>query len=72
MFCATFVLDLVWAEYIRAIAEHQVGKGTVHAGLIICLNAVAVIIYVGDPWMVPPAALGAMAGTYVSIRRAKP
>src|SRR5258708_21977969 len=37
VFGATFVLDLVWAEYIRAIAEHNMVKGSFHAGLIICL-----------------------------------
>ena len=66
---ATFVLDLVWAEYIRAIADEKAALGSFHAGLIIMLGAVSTILYVGDNLMVLPAAAGAAAGTYFSIWR---
>lgn len=66
---ATFVLDLVWAEYIRSIRDERAAAAAAHAAWIVVLGAVSTILYVGDHLMIPAAALGGAAGTYYSIRR---
>lgn len=69
VFGATFILDLVWAEYIRAIGDEKANRGAFFAALVFLLSALATIQYVDNHAMTIPAALGGAAGTYFSIKR---
>lgn len=68
-FVAMAVLDYVWAYYTRAIADKQAKKASGHAGAIVALNALVVLSYADNPWMIAPAVAGAVVGTYLSVRR---
>lgn len=67
-FLALFVLDLVWVGYTRAmIGKDPIRAGVWAAGLLV-VNAVATLMYVGNPWLIAPAALGAFCGTAVAVK----
>lgn len=68
-FCAMFALDFVWVFYTKAVTARRVYPAGGWAAGITVLNAIAAIIYVGDPWMIIPAGVGAFAGTLLAMRR---
>lgn len=68
-FGAMFALDFVWVYYTRAVTARRVVPAGGWAAGITVLNGVAAIIYVGDPWTIVPAGLGAFVGTLVAMRR---
>lgn len=63
------VLDYVWAYYQRAINLRFPGRAAQLSATIIVLNALVVLSYADNPWMIVPAAVGAFVGTYFSVRR---
>lgn len=71
VFSAVAVLDFVWAFYTRACANGWAGIGALAAGLIILLSGSAQIGYVHNPWLLLPAVLGAIAGTWSALTLAK-
>lgn len=68
-FGAMFALDFVWVFYTKSVAAGRAHPASVWAGAITVLNGVAAIIYVGDPWTIVPAGLGAGAGTLLAMRK---
>lgn len=68
-FAAMFALDFVWVYYTKAVQAHRVLPAGGWAAGITVLNGVAAIIYVGDPWTIAPAGLGAAVGTLIAMRR---
>jgi len=69
VFVNTAVGDWVWARYGMAVADRRAAVASVFAILIILVGAAAVLAYTENHWMLIPAALGAGAGTYFTIRR---
>ena len=67
-FAAMFVLDFVWGHYTRNVAEGNRVLASSWAFGIVFFNASVTLFYVGDPWTILPAALGAFAGTYCSVK----
>jgi hypothetical protein len=67
-FFAMFALDFVWARYTRNITAGNAGRAGGYAALIVGFNAAVTLGYVADIWVVVPAALGAFAGTYASLK----
>lgn len=68
-FGAMAVLDYVWADYQRAVNLKFPGRAAQLSAAIIVLNALVVLSYADNPWMIAPAAAGAFVGTYLSVRR---
>lgn len=71
VFLAAYVMDWVWAKYMRAVADGSRATASVHAALIIVLGAVSTTAYVNNWVLAIPAALGAAAGTWHSVGKAK-
>jgi hypothetical protein len=67
-FCGMTALDFVWARYTLTTAEKQPWWAGGYASVLIILSGVVTLTYVNDPWMLIPAAGGAFAGTFLSIK----
>lgn len=67
----TFVVDFLWARYILSIGERSAGLSAVWSASIVFVSAATTIVYVGNPWTVGAAVVGAAGGTYLSVRRVK-
>ncbi len=68
MFAAAFALDFVWARHTIACANRKALQASSLSVLLLLIGAGEAILYVGDHWMLVPAAAGAFLGTYVSVR----
>lgn len=68
---AMFLLDFVWAEYTKAIAARSAYVASALSSVLIGLSGFVAINYVEDHWALIPAAIGAFAGTFVSLRYLK-
>ena len=67
VFVAMVATDIVWAQYTRAVADHNLRKAPVMAAAIISIGAFVTTSYVQDYWMILPAAAGAYVGTFLSV-----
>jgi uncharacterized membrane protein YfcA len=70
VFAAMTALDFVFAEYTRATADRHAIKASLWASTIIVLTGFVTTSYVENHWLMIPAAIGAFAGTWLSVRRA--
>lgn len=59
--------DMVWAIYIRSIAEGKILKSGIFASIVIICGAYTIVSYTKNYWMIIPAACGAFAGTTLSV-----
>lgn len=67
VFATVFALDLLYARYMPAVAEHRKLAAGSYAAAIIACSGYAAVNYVNDPWMLLPAMAGAFAGTIVGM-----
>lgn len=67
VFLAMVAVDFAWARYTQSITDDNPAKAAVWSGVIVALGAYATIAYVGDPYLVAPAILGAGVGTYAAV-----
>jgi hypothetical protein len=68
-FLAAFVLDVLWALYIRRTAQGAAWQAALYAAVLYALGAYNTLNIVANPWLLVPVTLGAGAGTYVIVRR---
>jgi len=61
-------VDFVWARYNVACAERRPATAGAYAAIIIAVSGATAVGYINDPVLLAPAALGAFAGTYLSLR----
>lgn len=71
VFLAMFALDFIYAEYTRACADRRVLKSALMAGGMPLLLGYLAISYVGNPYTIAAACLGAFCGTWLSMRLGK-
>jgi uncharacterized metal-binding protein len=67
VFLLVFTLDFVWAGYTKAITQHRRLSACVFSALIYVVGALSTIGYVSNPWLILPAVIGGMAGTWVYL-----
>jgi hypothetical protein len=67
-FVAMAVLDYAWACYTLSVQRRRPGLAGALAGAIVLLNAIVVLSYFDNHWMLVAAACGAFAGTFLSVR----
>lgn len=70
VFLIYFVLDFVWAAYTISVGEGKAMPASISAAGIIVLSGIGTIVYVNDPWLLVPAALGAAVGTWTAMQPA--
>lgn len=68
-FGAAFVLDILWALYIRRTAQGHPAKAAHVAAVLYALGAFNTLNIVADPWLLIPVTAGAWGGTYVALRQ---
>jgi hypothetical protein len=67
-FLAMIAVDICWAKYIMAAADRRAGAAALYSGGIVLGGAVVTLAYVDSAWNLIPASLGAIAGTYWTVR----
>lgn len=70
-FFALLFLDFIWAEYTKAVTARRVWAASSLAGVLYLLGGLMAIAYVGNHWILLPAAAGSFAGTFLSVRRSQ-
>lgn len=67
-FVTAFVLDFVWALYIRRTNAGHAWSASWYAVLILLLGAFNTMSFMDNRWLLIPIALGGGIGTYVIVR----
>jgi hypothetical protein len=62
-------VDMLWAAYIMAASDRHAARAALYSGGIVLGGAVVTLLYVESAWNLIPATLGAVAGTYWTVRR---
>lgn len=68
VFAALFALDFVWSRYTRALNVSSAVIAANYAVAIILLGGFSIVSYTTNHWLLIPAAAGAWAGTWGSIK----
>lgn len=68
IFTALVVIDVLHAIYTKQIQKDKPFHASLLATSIYLVNALAVISFVQDPWLLIPAGLGAFVGTYIGVK----
>lgn len=71
VFASTLLADIAWTKYTLAVSEKCAAPAASWSALIILFGAFNIVTYVGNHWALIPAALGAYAGTWWAVRRAR-
>jgi hypothetical protein len=67
VFLAVALADGLWTLYIVAAAARLPLPAALYSTGIVLTGAFVTLAYVRDRWYLLPAALGAFAGTYLSV-----
>jgi len=68
VFVATGVGDIFWTFYIRRTSEGKALQASLFSAAIMVTGGLVIITYVENKWYLVPAALGALAGTYFTVK----
>ena len=68
VFIATGVGDMFWTFYIRRTGEGKALQASLFSAAIMIAGGIVIITYVEDKWYLIPAALGALVGTYFTVK----
>lgn len=66
IFIIYFFVDFAWAVYIKALGENRYVKAALWSGFIALISGITIIKYVDNHWLLVPAVVGGMIGTYCS------
>jgi hypothetical protein len=68
MFTILFALDFVYAKWTQTITAGHATPAAGWAALCYALTGLATVQYVADPWLLIPAVLGCMCGTFAAVK----
>ena len=68
IFAGVFVTDVVYTRYLRAVYHQQIIPACCWASVVTTIGGVIIINYTSSIWSIVAAALGAFAGTFVSMK----
>lgn len=68
IFAGVLVIDIVYTRYLHAIYQQQVIAACCWASTVTSISGMIIINYTSSLWSIVAAALGAFAGTYVSMK----
>jgi hypothetical protein len=66
-FAALFVADFAWAICVRKVRDDSAVAAALWALGIFLPTSVAVIGYTTDPWLLVPASIGTLFGTFAGV-----
>jgi hypothetical protein len=67
VYFAMVALDFTWAHYTAAIAAKQSVRAALWAAATILFTGTAAIGYTSQHWLLIPAMLGAISGTWLAV-----
>jgi hypothetical protein len=70
-FLLTLALDWSWAAYISAVSDKKVVKAVIFSAFIYLTGVITTLFTIEDHWIILPALLGTIIGTYVSVEFSK-
>ena len=70
-FIGGFIIDFLYSLWTIYTSQKQITHATCLAGLLFAISGLVTTLYVDNKWLLIPAVLGAMLGTYVAIRMSK-
>lgn len=68
IFLGMVVIDLIYAIYTKQIQKDNAVFASFSATAIYIINALVVIGFVNNMWLIIPAGLGAFVGTYLGVK----
>lgn len=68
---SSFICNMLWAFYIKAVSEEKMLKSAVFGEMIVGAGALSTYLYVNDPWMIIPMLVGGFLGTLTSKQTKK-
>lgn len=69
VFTATVIMDIVWAEWSKAVTAKRAELAGHYAAALIVCSAFVTIEFVHNHWLMIPAGAGAWIGTWWAVRR---
>ena len=67
-FFAVFATELIYTQYLKAYEESQDFIASLWAGVLTFIGSILVVEYEENKWMIVPAVLGAILGTWVGMK----
>lgn len=71
VFLGMTALDICYTQYVKDTADRKAFSASNWAAVLILVSGFVTTSYVADPWLLIPAAFGAFAGTWISIKYLK-
>lgn len=71
IFLIDFILSYGWAKSIKGISDSKPLKAGLWAGFITLSGGVSTIGFVTNYWLLIPAVLGSIVGTYIAVKYEK-
>jgi len=68
IFLGLVIVDVLYAIYTKQVQKDNAFYSSISASAIYIINALIVIGFVNDIWLLIPAALGAFVGTYIGVK----
>lgn len=68
VFVLVFVTDICYPFYLKSVARGHAIRASLWASFVSLTASVALIDYVGNPWLLVPSLLAAFTGTYVGMK----
>ena len=68
IFLCLVIIDILYAVYTKQVQKDNPFRSSFLASAIYLINAIVVLGFVNDPWLLIPAALGAFVGTYIGVK----
>ena len=67
VFFAYVLLDIIWAEYTKAIASKKRMMASLWSAIIPVMSAILFVAFISNMWLLTAAACGAFVGTWLSL-----
>ncbi len=67
-FLAMFFTDMFYTYYLSAIEKNRAVMASIWAGVLYLFGALIVVGYTRDVWILVPAVVGGVLGTYVGVK----
>ena len=67
VFFAYVLLDIIWAEYTKAIASKKRLMASLWSAIIPVMSAILFVTFIANMWLLTAAACGAFVGTWLSL-----
>lgn len=68
IFAIDFIVSYGWAKAVKGISDNQALQAALWAGFITLSGGISTISYVLNHWLLIPAVLGSVIGTYIAVK----